>query len=151
MNTLSRTDYLAEDKLFATLDPVTKAVRLPGGNTVLFTDTVGFIRDLPEDLKRAFKATLEELYTADLFLHLVDVSHQDFENHISTVEALLEEMELIHVPRMLVLNKIDRLEGEAFPIKALENKYGAIAISAKTGKNLDRLLKKVEESLFPFS
>jgi len=148
LNTLSKTEYLAEDKLFATLDPVTKAVRLPGGNTVLFTDTVGFIRDLPEELKKAFKATLEELYTADLFLHLVDASHPDIENHIHTVEALLEEMELIHVPRILVLNKIDIVK-EEFPLALLEKKYQGIGISAKTGENLEKLLRKVEENLFP--
>ncbi len=148
LNVLSKTNYLAEDKLFATLDPVTKAVRLPGGNTVLFTDTVGFIRDLPEELKKAFRATLEELYTADLFLHIVDASHPDMETHLTTVEALLEEMELLHVPRLVVLNKIDKIK-EELPPALLESKYKGVAISAKNGENLDKLLKKVEEMLFP--
>ncbi len=148
LNVLSRTEYLAEDKLFATLDPVTKAVKLPGGNIALFTDTVGFIRDLPEELKKAFKATLEELYTADLFLHIVDASHPDIETHLITVEALLEEMDLLHVPRLVVLNKIDKIE-EELPPALLENRYKGVAISARTGKNLDKLLRKVEEMLFP--
>lgn len=152
LNTLSKTSYLAEDKLFATLDPVTKAVTSKKGKVFLITDTVGFIRNLPEELKKAFKATLEELYNADLLLHLVDLSHPNFENHILTVENLLEEMGLLKTPRIIAFNKIDLIkERESFSQVWLENllhKYKAIGISAKTGENLDLLLEKLEEFLF---
>jgi GTP-binding protein HflX len=149
LNTLAKSEYLAEDKLFATLDPVTKAIRTKSGNVFLMTDTVGFIRDLPEDLKKAFKATLEELYSADLLLHIVDISHPDFENHIETVENLLEEMDLLHYPRLMVFNKIDLVKDKCSPI-FLENlcsKYKGIAISAKTKENLELLIEIIEEKL----
>jgi len=152
LNTLAKTNYLAEDKLFATLDPVTKLVKTKNGKIFLLTDTVGFIRDLPEDLKKAFKATLEELYSADLLLHIVDVSHPDFENHIETVDQILEEMELIALPKILVFNKIDVLENkENFSplwLKNLVSKYNAIPISAKKGINLDLLIETIENKLF---
>jgi len=152
LNTLAKTNYLAEDKLFATLDPVTKLVKTKNGKIFLLTDTVGFIRDLPEDLKKAFKATLEELYSADLLLHIVDISHPDFENHIETVDQILEEMELIGLPKILVFNKIDLLENkENFSplwLKNLVSKYNAIPISAKRGINLDLLIETIENKLF---
>ena len=152
LNTLAKTNYLAEDKLFATLDPVTKLVKTKNGKIFLLTDTVGFIRDLPEDLKKAFKATLEELYSADLLLHIVDISHPDFENHIETVDQILEEMELIALPKILVFNKIDLLENkENFSplwLKNLVSKYNAIPISAKKGINLNLLIETIENKLF---
>ncbi|WP_028841230.1 GTPase HflX [Thermodesulfobacterium hveragerdense] len=148
-NTLAKSQYLAEDKLFATLDPVTKAIRTPNNQVFLITDTVGFIRNLPEDLKKAFKATLEELYSADLLLHVVDISNPDFENQIETVNQILEEMELLHYPLLMVFNKIDLLPpSELQLLKALSNRYQAIPISAKKGDNLDLLLTKIEEKLF---
>lgn len=153
LNTLAKANYLAEDKLFATLDPVTKAVRTERGKIFLLTDTVGFIRDLPEDLKKAFKATLEELYNADLLLHIVDISHTDWENHIASVENILEEMELLKFPRLIVFNKIDKLyHREDYSPQFLSNilkSYKAIGISALTGENLSELLKRIEEYLFP--
>ncbi|MDF2954215.1 MAG: 50S ribosomal subunit-associated GTPase HflX [Thermodesulfobacterium sp.] len=151
LNMLAKTRYLAEDKLFATLDPVTKLIRTKNGKVFLLTDTVGFIKDLPEDLKRAFKATLEELYSADILLHVVDISHSDFENQIETVEKILEEMELFHLPKILVFNKIDLLEKrENFSpqwLKNLISKYDAIPISAKKGSNLDMLIEAIEKNL----
>ncbi len=152
LNTLAKSKYLAEDKLFATLDPVTKAVRTPNGNIFLLTDTVGFIRDLPEELKKAFKATLEELYNADLLLHLIDISHPDWENHILSVETILEEMELLNYPRLMVFNKIDKLrEKPEYSPSLLERilkQYQGIGISALKGENLENLLLKIEELLF---
>lgn len=152
LNTLAKSHYLAEDKLFATLDPVTKAIRTPNGNIFLLTDTVGFIRDLPEELKKAFKATLEELYNADLLLHLVDISHPDWENHIRSVEDILEEMELLNHPRLIAFNKIDKLrENPEYSSTFLERvlrQYHGIEISALTGENLEKLLLKIEEFLF---
>ena len=151
LNTLAKTNYLAEDKLFATLDPVTKLIKTKNGKVFLLTDTVGFIRDLPEDLKKAFKATLEELYSADILLHIVDISHPDFENHIKAVEQILEEMDLLHMPKILVFNKIDLLENkENFSplwLKNLVSKYDAIPISAKKGINLDLLIEAIENWL----
>jgi GTP-binding protein HflX len=151
LNTLAKTNYLAEDKLFATLDPVTKLIKTKNGKVFLLTDTVGFIRDLPEDLKKAFKATLEELYSADILLHIVDISHPDFENHIKAVEQILEEMDLLHMPKILVFNKIDLLENkENFSplwLKNLVSKYNAIPISAKKGINLDLLIEAIENWL----
>jgi len=153
LNQLSKSSYLAEDKLFATLDPVTKAVKTKNGHIFLLTDTVGFIRDLPKELKKAFKATLEELYNADLLLHLVDISHHDWENHISSVEKILEEMELLNVPRIIVFNKIDLLEkdGNLSPnyLNNILKKYQGIAISAKRKDNLENLLSLIEHLLFP--
>lgn len=152
LNTLAKSKYLAEDKLFATLDPVTKAVRTPKGRVFLLTDTVGFIRDLPEELKKAFKATLEELYNADLLLHMVDISHPDWENHILSVEKVLEEMELIEYPRLMVFNKIDRLRElpEVSPqfLERVLRQYQGIGISALTGENLENLLGRIDELLF---
>ncbi|QJA06870.1 GTPase HflX [Thermosulfurimonas marina] len=145
LNTLSREEFLAEDKLFATLDPATRRVRLPDGQVVLFTDTVGFIRDLPADLKRAFRATLEELYEADLLLHLVDASHPSYEEHLEAVESLLEEMDLLRTPRLLVFNKIDRLSPEE--VLALRNRFRAEAISAINPETLPPLLSRIASFL----
>jgi len=152
LNRLSHSDYLAEDKLFATLDPVTKAVRTPSGKVFLLTDTVGFIRGLPEELKKAFKATLEELYSADLLLHIVDASSPDLENQIKSVETILDEMELRHIPRVVAFNKIDLLEDldpfQQATVKSLMEELDGIPISALTGFNLELLLKRIEENLF---
>ncbi|NPA39723.1 MAG: GTPase HflX, partial [Thermodesulfobacteria bacterium] len=149
LNTLAKSNYLAEDKLFATLDPVTKAIKTPSGRVFLMTDTVGFIRKLPEDLKKAFRATLEELYSADLLLHIVDVSHPEFESHIQTVEEILEEMELSTYPKLLVFNKIDLLdETQRIALPHLCERYQAIAISALKKENLESLITTIEERLF---
>jgi GTP-binding protein HflX len=152
LNRLSHSDYLAEDKLFATLDPVTKAVRTPSGKVFLLTDTVGFIRELPEELKKAFKATLEELYSADLLLHIVDASSSDLENQIKTVESILDEMELRHIPRIVAFNKIDLLEDldpfQQAMVKSLMENLNGVPISALTGFNIELLLKRIEENLF---
>jgi GTP-binding protein HflX len=152
LNRLSHSNYLAEDKLFATLDPVTKAVRTPNGKVFLLTDTVGFIRELPEELKKAFKATLEELYSADLLLHIVDASSPDLENQIKSVEAILDEMELRHIPRIVAFNKIDLLEDldpfQQATVKSLMEELDGVPISALTGFNVELLLKRIEENLF---
>jgi len=152
LNRLSHSNYLAEDKLFATLDPVTKAVRTPNGKVFLLTDTVGFIRELPEELKKAFKATLEELYSADLLLHIVDASSPDLENQIKSVEDILDEMELRHIPRIVAFNKIDLLEDldpfQQATVKSLMEELEGVPISALTGFNVELLLKRIEENLF---
>jgi len=152
LNRLSHSNYLAEDKLFATLDPVTKAVRTPNGNVFLLTDTVGFIRDLPEELKKAFKATLEELYSADLLLHVVDASSPDLENQIKSVEAILDEMDLSRMPRIVAFNKVDLIDDldpfQQATVKSLMEELDGVPISALKGFNLELLLKRIEENLF---
>ncbi|HKQ68834.1 MAG TPA: GTPase HflX [Polyangiaceae bacterium] len=109
LNTLTHSDVLAEDKLFATLDTRSRRLRFPEEREVIITDTVGFIRDLPKELFAAFRATFEEAADADLILHVVDAADPAKTKHIETTEKLLAELELSHIPRMLVFNKIDRV------------------------------------------
>ena len=111
LNTLTGADVLAENKLFATLDPTTRRLRLPTNQNVLLTDTVGFIRKLPHGLVEAFKATLEEVVQADLLVHVVDVSHPQAEEQIQAVNAVLEEIGASGKPTLMVFNKIDQLNG----------------------------------------
>jgi GTP-binding protein HflX len=112
LNTLTGSGVLAEDKLFATLDPTSRRIRFPRDREIVLTDTVGFIRRLPPDLKEAFTATLEELHAADLLVHVADASHPEAEEQIAAVKAILEEMGLHETPTLLVLNKWDRLSAE---------------------------------------
>ena len=127
-NAITQSDVFAEDKLFATLHVTTRRLRFPHSQEVVFTDTVGFIRDLPKDLEVAFKATLEELYEADLMLHIVDASDPQMKQQIASVEQILTEMELIDKPRALILNKIDLLN-EALA-ENLCTLYHALGVSA---------------------
>jgi len=113
MHALSGADVLVEDRLFATLDPVTRRIRLPSGATALLTDTVGFIQKLPTQLVAAFRATLEELEEATLLLHVVDITHPDAEEQARTVEHTLADLGLAERPRLTVLNKIDLLGADA--------------------------------------
>ena len=110
LNTLTQSDILAEDKLFATLDPTSRRLRFPMDMEVIVTDTVGFIRNLPETLLQAFMATLEELQEADLLVHVIDVSNPCHQDHIQVVEKLLRKLELGDIPVLKVFNKIDRVE-----------------------------------------
>ncbi len=109
LNTLSGADVLVEDKLFATLDPTTRRLRLPDGQTVLLTDTVGFIHKLPPTVVAAFRATLEELEEADLLLHVVDITHKNAAEQCQTVEDILADLGLEQKPRLTLLNKVDLL------------------------------------------
>jgi GTP-binding protein HflX len=113
LNTLTQSKVLAEDKLFATLDPTSRRIRFPREREVVLTDTVGFIRRLPPDLKEAFRATLEELESADLLVLVCDVSHPEVEEQVEAVRSILADMELDELPVILVLNKWDRLDAEA--------------------------------------
>ncbi|MEF2145380.1 MAG: GTPase HflX [Desulfovibrionaceae bacterium] len=112
LNTLTNAAVLAEDKLFATLDPTTRRIRFPRDQEVILTDTVGFIRRLPADLREAFRATLEELESADVLVLVADASHPEVEEQVAAVMRILEEMELVELPRVLALNKWDRLDAE---------------------------------------
>ncbi len=110
LNTLTKSKILAEDKLFATLDPTSRRLRFPEDVEVIVTDTVGFIRHLPAELMQAFKATLEELHEADLLLHVIDISNPQFERHMQVVDDILIELKLSHIPVLRVFNKIDQVE-----------------------------------------
>ncbi len=146
LNALTESSTLVEDKLFATLDTATRRLRFPEERECLITDTVGFIQDLPAELKKAFRATLEEMEDADLLIHLVDISNPRFKKHIETVEGILEEMGLLSIPRLLVFNKIDLLPAPM--VENLSKRYGAIPISAKDKNTLKRLLEGIEEKLW---
>ena len=155
MRTLSGADVLTEDLLFATLDPVTRRIRLPSGNEALLTDTVGFIQKLPTQLVAAFRATLEEIAEADLLLHLVDVTHPNAEEQYATVERTLAELGLADKSRLVAFNKVDLLTGgERQPDVMLEVEQAlreehpeALLISAAKGWNLDALLAQIEAAL----
>jgi len=112
LNTLTQSKVLAEDKLFATLDPTSRRIRFPQEREIVLTDTVGFIRRLPPDLKEAFRATLEELDSADLLVLVCDASHPEVEEQVEAVRSILAEMDLDEIPSILVLNKWDRLDAE---------------------------------------
>jgi GTPase len=146
LNALTHSTVLAEDKLFATLDPTSRRLRFPRDREVIITDTVGFIRDLPEDLVNAFRATLEELGDADLLLHVVDAADPRRDHQIAAVEKILGELELGEKRRLLVLNKADRLPpGEG---GALAHQLGGVAISAVTRDGLDALLHRCDRLLW---
>ena len=143
MNMLTRAGVFVEDKLFATLDPTTRALRLPNGDKVMIVDTVGFINKLPHSLIEAFKSTLEEVKKADLLLHLVDMTNPIFDRQIQVVEEVLAEIGAGSIPSILVPNKIDVVS--AMPILSLK-KYGVegmCPISARAGSGVDELLALV--------
>ncbi len=148
LNQLTGATVLAEDKLFATLDPTTRRLRLPTKQNVLLTDTVGFIKKLPHGLVEAFKATLEEVVQADLLLHVVDISHPQAEEQIAAVNVVLAEIGAAEKPVLMVFNKMDRLTGGLAP--HLREKYPhAVSISAKTGEGMAPLLAELGTQLRP--
>jgi GTPase len=146
LNTLTASDVLAEDRLFATLDPTTRRLRLPRERELVIADTVGFIRDLPRDLAQAFRATLEELRDADVLLHLVDAADPAHEQQTAAVERILQDMELGETPRLLVWNKIDRLAPE--DRQRLLSAREGVAVSARDPGSLGPLLQAIENALF---
>ena len=146
MNALTGSDVFAEDKLFATLDTTTRKKALPGGQDALFTDTVGFIHKLPHTLIRAFHATLEELVFADVLLHVVDYSHDEYRKQMQVVEETLKELKIADKPIVTVLNKLDKLgDGGISELNGIDGP--AARVSAKTGANIGSLLSRVEEAL----
>ncbi len=148
LNRLARADVYVADQLFATLDPTTRRIALPGGHWALFTDTVGFIQKLPTTLVAAFRATLEEIADADLLLHVVDVTHPNVMAQAEAVHETLEEIGATHVPVLVVLNKIDRLADPARAQLVARNFPHAVAISALQGVGTDALLQAVGEQLY---
>jgi GTP-binding protein HflX len=132
LNTLTQSKITAEDKLFATLDPTSRRLRFPKDIEIIITDTVGFIRNLPNELLQAFKATLEELYEADMLVHVIDVSNPRFADQISVVEKQLRELELDKIPCLKVLNKIDVVDRDFTERQCKE--YQGVALSALDAK-----------------
>ena len=150
LNTLTGAQVLAEDKLFATLDPTTRRLRLPTNQNVLLTDTVGFIRKLPHGLVEAFKATLEEVVQADLLLHIVDVSHPQADAQIQAVDAVLQEIGAAGKPTLMVFNKIDQLNGNQSVLnRFLERHPHGVATSASNGDGIAALLAQLGSQLRP--
>jgi GTP-binding protein HflX len=148
LNQISEADVYAADQLFATLDPTTRRVELPGGTVALMTDTVGFIQKLPTTLVAAFRATLEEISEADLLLHVVDITHPSAQAQAVSVLETLEEIEADHIPVLTVFNKIDRLEGPYEAQETLEDFEDTVAVSALTGEGMDILLAEIHQKLF---
>ncbi len=149
LNSLTGTQVLAEDKLFATLDPTTRRLRLPTNQNVLISDTVGFIRKLPHRLVEAFKATLEEVVEADLLIHVTDLSHPQVDDQIEAVEQVLKEIHADHKPCLMVFNKTDQVPAEGIVEHYLETHQPSVAISAKTKDGFDRFLAELGQQLRP--
>jgi GTP-binding protein HflX len=148
LNALTGANVLAEDKLFATLDPTTRKVRLPNNQNILLSDTVGFLRKLPHGLVESFKATLEEVVEADLLLHVVDVSHPLARDQIKAVEIVLEEIHANGKPTVLALNKRDKLDAASPSLENFLREYPrAVPIAAKNGENLGELLDEIANRL----
>jgi GTP-binding protein HflX len=148
LNALTGANVLAEDKLFATLDPTTRKLRLPNNQNVLLTDTVGFLRKLPHQLVEAFQATLEETVEADLLLHVVDVSHPQAAEQIKAVDVVLHEIHASGKPMVIALNKMDKLGEDRTSIdKFLHEFQHAVPISAKHGDGLKSLLEEIGNQL----
>ena len=144
-NALTSEKQLAEDKLFATLDPTTRTLDLPDNQHVLLSDTVGFLKKLPHHLVDAFKATLEEVAEADLLLHIVDVAHPEAESQIDAVDEVLKELGALERPTLMLFNKIDLLEEEGY-IQLFQSKYpDSLAISAQNGAGLEALKELLAE------
>ena len=148
LNILSNSDVYVADELFATLDPTTRRVELPGGNLVLLTDTVGFIQKLPTQLIAAFRATLEEIKEADLLLHVIDITHPHTFAQARAVLETLVEIEADKIPVLTVLNKIDKLTDRNHAQEALIDFPGAVAISALHSEGIETLLQKLNDFLF---
>ena len=165
-NALSNADVTAADRLFSTLDPVTRRIRLPSGAPLLLSDTVGFIQKLSPKVVAAFRATLEELEQSDVLLHVIDVAHPKAPEQTEVVENTLEELGLSHRPRLLVINKMDLLDGGAngespqgyslhgnsltatsFPGSPMKQTSPGVLVSAAKRWNLDDLLREIENRL----
>lgn len=142
LNALTWSSIYTEDKMFATLDTASRRLRFPRDRDIIITDTIGFIRDLPGDLKAAFKATLEELEDADFLLHLVDISSERFEQHMASVGDILKELKLTDKPLIVVFNKTDKIPADE--AEHIVSRYGAIGVSSIKLESLAPLLKSIE-------
>jgi len=145
LNTLTGAGVIAEDKLFATLDTRARRLILPNGKFAILTDTVGFIRDMPKDLFAAFKATFEEAADADLLLEVVDASNPEQEQHEETTESLLRKLDLEHIPRLTVRNKVDLLSPEERQSLHADPRF--VAVTALEPASTKVLLERVAAQL----
>ena len=145
LNTLTKSRVRAESRLFATLDPSSRRLKFPKDIEVIITDTVGFIKNLPKDLMVAFRATLEELESADLLVHVIDISNPRFKDQIKSVEKILSDLNLDAIPLIRVLNKKDLIDKAT--VESLVKRLGGTAISAKDKSTLMPLIKKMETTI----
>jgi GTP-binding protein HflX len=148
LNRLTRAGVLTADQLFATLDPTTRRVELPGGYQALLTDTVGFIQKLPTTLVAAFQATLEEIAEADLLLHVVDISHPNALNQFEAVHETLDDIDAGHIPMVTALNKVDRLRNAEAAREIVRSFPKAVTTSATNGDGISDLLQLIQQELY---
>lgn len=147
LNLLTGADVVAEDKLFATLDPTTRNLTLPNRQRLLLTDTVGFLRKLPHTLIESFKATLEEVSEADLLIHVVDLTHPRVDEHIEAVDAVVKELGAFGKQTLMVFNKIDALQNKEL-VEVYTKKFpGSVAISARSGAGVSGLVQALQDEL----
>jgi len=142
LNTLTKSRELVENRLFATLDPSSRRLRFPKDIEVIITDTVGFIEDLPRDLVVAFRATLEELESADLLLHVIDISNPRFADQIHAVETILAELHLQEIAMIRVLNKQDLVDPDS--VRQAARRFNGIAVSAIHSASLMPLIEDMQ-------
>jgi GTP-binding protein HflX len=147
LNLLTGADVVAENKLFATLDPTTRSFVLPNKQRVLLTDTVGFLRKLPHTLIESFKATLEEVSEADLLIHVVDLAHPRVDDQIEAVENVIKELEAFGKQTVIVFNKIDKVPNRDLMDTYIKRFPGSVAISARTGENVNQLVQALQDAL----
>jgi len=147
LNLLTGADVVAEDKLFATLDPTTRSLTLPNKQRILLTDTVGFLRKLPHTLIESFKATLEEVGEADLLIHVVDLSHPRVDEHMEAVDIVTKELGAFDKQTVTIFNKIDALEDRDLVNVYLKRFPNSVAISARNGEGVDTLVTALEAAL----
>lgn len=145
LNLLTKSKVEVQDMAFSTLNPTTRLIKYPERKNIILTDTVGFIKNLPEVLLKAFIATLEELRDAHLLIHLVDISASDFEERINAVDETLKQLDLHNKERLIVFNKIDKVN--KFYIKNIENRFNAISISCIKKEGIERLVQIIEQRL----
>lgn len=145
LNTLTKSDVLAESRLFATLDPTSRRLKFPKDMEVIITDTVGFIKDLPKDLQVAFRATLEELQNANLLLHVVDISNPHFEEQVNSVNKILSDLNLNNIPLIHVLNKMDLTEEQM--IRKYVKELKGVAICAVRESSLPPLVERIQKTI----
>ena len=147
LNLLTGAAVVAENRLFATLDPTTRSFVLPNKQRVLLTDTVGFLRKLPHTLIESFKATLEEVSEADLLIHIVDLSHPRVDDQMEAVEGVIKELDAFGKQTLIVFNKIDKLQNRELAETYVKRFPGSVAISARTGEGVNQLVQALQDTL----
>src|ERR1700736_4881122 len=147
LNLLTGADVIAENRLFATLDPTTRSFTLPNKQRVLLTDTVGFLRKLPHTLIESFKATLEEVHEADLLIHIVDLSHARVDEQMAAGDSVIKELDAFGKQTLIVFNKIDTVTDRELAETYVKRFPGSVAISARTGEGVDKLIQVLQQAL----